>query len=816
VPDCYRFGQIEVRRLERRVLVNGLEVGLGARAFDVLMALVTHRNRLVSKSELLDTVWPGLVVEENNLQVQVSSLRKMFGNHAVATVQGHGYRFTLTPDNIDAADQIVSTPSASKPKHNLPAPLTSFVGREREMRELKTLFATTRLLTLTSMGGTGKTRLSLEFGVDVASEYADGVWLVELAALTDARLVPAAVAAVLGVMEVAGRSVMEALEQFVKDRTLLLILDNCEHLVEASAMVAKKLLQAGASVKVLASSRERLQVLGEAVYQVPSLDVPTLHINKNTQPNEAGLSEEAIAKFSQCEAVRLWLDRSRAVAPQFQVSANNAASIADICHRLDGIPLAIELAAARMYTMTVDDIALALHDRFALLTKGDITALPRQQTLRASIEWSVELLSRDERMLLQKLSVFAGGFTLPAAQALVLDQSIDVTTHLIQLVEKSLVIKGSEGTRYRLLETVRQYADEQLQLQDDASDTKWQHLNFYLALASEARPQLAGAHQATWFAKLDAERENLLAAHTHAAGLAKGAELGLNLAWSLKPYWVTRGYLGLGLQLTLEALSHPGASERNLARCRGRCDAGLLCVLMGKNDMARLNLEESYAIALELGDLKRVAIALQPLGMAAMGQGDMEAAHTYLKEALQLATMIGNPREIAAANSVYAQFLRVVGELDAAEPLYAASLMIARDLQDQEYIAISLLNLAMVSIEREQSERVTAMLLEALTICNAIGSKRTGQSIVDVAIGLAALHQQWQHAARYIGVAATLVSVTGLARDPADEAFLAPRLTEIQAALVTEEYDEAVALGRALSYDEAMSTLASWLTSLNH
>lgn len=810
MPDCYRFGQIEVRRLERRVLVNGLEVSLGARAFDVLMALVTHRHRLVSKSELLDTAWPGLVVEENNLQVQVSSLRKIFGNHAVATVQGHGYRFSLTPDNLDAADQIVGRPSASKPKHNLPAPLTSFVGREREMRELKNLFATTRLLTLTSMGGTGKTRLSLEFGVNVANEYADGVWLVELAALTDARLVPAAVAAVLGVMEVAGRSVMEALEQFVKDRALLLILDNCEHLVEASAMVAKKLLQAGSSVKVLASSRERLQVLGEAVYQVPSLEVPTFRGNK------ADLSEEAIAKFSQCEAVRLWLDRSRAVAPQFQVSANNAASIADICHRLDGIPLAIELAAARMYTMTVDDIALALHDRFALLTKGDITALPRQQTLRASIEWSVELLSHDERILLQKLSVFAGGFTLAAARALVLDQTIDVAAHLIRLVEKSLVIKGSEGTRYRLLETVRQYADEQLQLQDDANDTKEQHLNFYLALAGAARPQLAGAHQATWFAKLDAERENFLAAHTHAAGLATGAELGLNLAWSLKPYWVTRGYLGLGLQLTLEALSHPGASERNLARCRGRCDAGLLCVLMGKNDMARLNLEESYAIALELGDFKRVAIALQPLGMAAMGQGDMEAAHTYLKEALQLATTIGNPREIAAANSVYAQFLRVMGELDAAEPLYAASLTIARDLQDQEYIAISLLNLAMVSIEREQSERVTAMLLEALTICNAVGSKRTGQSIVDVAIGLAALHQQWQHAARYIGVAATLVSVTGLARDPADEAFLAPRLTEIQAALVTEDYDEAMALGRALSYDEAMTTLASWLTSLNH
>jgi len=812
VPDCYRFGQIEVRPLQRRVLVDGCEVGLGARAFDVLMMLIKHRARLVSKQELLDTVWPDLIVEENNLQVQVSSLRKILGNHALATVQGHGYRFTLTPDSIDPSD---SAPRANMPKHNLPASLTSFVGREREMRELKSLLSSTRLLTLTSMGGTGKTRLSLEFGGSVATDYDDGVWLVELAALTDARLVPAAVAAVFGVMEVAGRSVMDALEQFVKDRELLLILDNCEHLVEAAAMVAKKLLQAGGRVKVLASSRERLRVLGEAIYALPSLEVPRLQVRKSAEASEADLTEEALVKFSQCEAVRLWRDRSRAVAPQFEVRRENAAAIADICLRLDGIPLAIELAAARMYTMSVDDIAVALHDRFSLLTDGDITALPRQQTLRASIAWSVELLGHEERTLLQQLSVFAGGFTLAAVEALAIDESTLVNTHLTQLVEKSLVINDMNNKRYRLLETVRQYAYEQLQLQDDVPHTKRQHLHFYLALAESARPQLAGANQADWFALLDRERENLLAAHTHASGLADGAVLGLNLAWSLKPYWITRGYLGLGLQLTLEALSHAGASGRNLARCRGRCDAGWLCVLMGKNDMARLNLEESRAIALELADMKRVAIALQPLGLAAMGQGDMPAARAYLKEALQLATTIGNPREVAAANSVYAQFLRVMGELDEAAPLYAASLIIARELQDHEYVAISLLNVAMVCIERQQGDRVPAMLLEALTIGEAIGSKRIGQSTIDVAIGLAALNQDWQYAARYIGVAATLVSVTGLTRDPADEAFVAPRVAQIQSSLATKDYQLAVAAGRAQNYDDAINTLQAWLTQLS-
>jgi predicted ATPase/DNA-binding winged helix-turn-helix (wHTH) protein len=809
-PASYRFGQIEVRPAERRILVNGQSVSVGARAFDLLVMLITHRHRVVSKDELLDSVWPGVIVEENNLQVHVSGLRKILGNQAIATVPGHGYRLTLAPDNIEAVND---APRARKQRHNLPASLTSFVGREREMRELITLLASSRLVTLTSMGGTGKTRLSLQLGAEIADNYADGVWLVELAALTDARLVPAAVAAVLGVMEVSGRSVMEALEQFVKDRQLLVIFDNCEHLVEAAAMVAKKLLQAGRGVQVLASSRERLQVLGETTYVVPSLCVPTLI---DSQSNTINFSDAVLAEFSHNEAVRLWLDRARAVEPQFQVTAKNAAAIADICRRLDGIPLAIELAAARMYAMSVEHIAAQLHDRFSLLTGGDRTAMPRQQTLRASIDWSVDMLGSEERALFLKLSVFAGGWTLPAVAALVNGKPSDVTAHLIQLVEKSLVIKDADNERYRLLETVREYAHEQLQLQGEADNAKRVHINFYLALAEIARPQLAGAKQGEWLAKLDAERENLLAAHTHAGVMVDGAPLGLSLAWALKPYWITRGYLGLGLQLTLEALSHPSAVERNLARCRGRCDAGWLCVLMGKNDVARLNLEESYAIALELDDMKRVAIALQPLGLAAMGQGDLTSARAYLKQAITLAQTIGNPREIAAANSVYGQFLRVVGELDAAEPLYAESLAIARDLQDPEYIAISLLNLAMVFIERQHGERVPIMLLEALTTAEDIGSKRIGQSIVDVAIGLAALNGDWHNAARYVGVAVTLAIVTGLQRDAADEAFLTPRLLQIQSALTATEYALALAAGSAFTYSEMTAALRAWLIINQH
>ncbi len=415
MAQSYRFGQVEVRPAERRLLVDGQSAVVGARAFDLLITLIEQRDRVVSKDELLALVWPGLVVEENNLQVQVSTLRKLLGPHALATIAGRGYRFAIKLD--DDINAINDTGTIKTPKHNLPAQLNSFVGREREIGELKELLATTRLVTLTSMGGTGKTRLSLQVAAEILGDYPDGVWLVELDSLTDARLVPEAVASVLGVKEEAGRPVLEALEKYVRDRRLLLILDNCEHLVEACAALAKKLLRSGRAVQVLASSRERLHVMGETAYPVPSLAVPDpLSLIGNATDDSTSVANHLNA-FKQNEAVRLFIDRATAAQPAFQVTLKSAAAVADICRHLDGIPLAIELAAARVYAMSVEQIAARLGDRFNLLTGGDKTSMPRQHTLRASIDWSFDLLSAPERALLLQLSVFAGGWTLQKLSA---------------------------------------------------------------------------------------------------------------------------------------------------------------------------------------------------------------------------------------------------------------------------------------------------------------------------------------------------------------------------------------------------------------
>src|SRR6185369_7239029 len=391
--------------------------------------------RIVTKNELLDMVWPGLVVEENNLQVQVSSLRKLLGAQSVATVPGRGYRFTLEPEIDDSAPALALPPR----RHNLPAQLTSFIGRQRQIADVCETLTLMRLVTLVSVGGAGKTRLSQQVGARLLLEFPDGVWFVELAPVSDERRVPHALASVLGVKEDAGRPMIEALMRYAQGRRILVILDNCEHVLKASAELAKQLLQSGEHVRILASSREPLHIAGEAIHQVGVLD--------------------------DSEAMRLFVDRTAAVQPAFEVTTQNSHHVAEICRRLDGLPLAIELAAARMRAMSVEAVSARLADCFRVLTGGDTTALPRQQTLRASIDWSYDLLDLPERVLLRRLAVFAGGWTLEAAEGVAAGGDVDtdaVVDLLTRLVDQSLVEFDRDAGRYRLLETVRQYAHELL------------------------------------------------------------------------------------------------------------------------------------------------------------------------------------------------------------------------------------------------------------------------------------------------------------------------------------------------------------------
>ena len=686
--------------------------------------------------------------------------------------------------------------------NNLPQQVTSFVGRESALAEIAKLLGNVRLLTLLGVGGLGKSRLSLQVAADVADQFPEGVWLIELASLNDERLVPQAVASVLGVKEEAGRAVSEALLKAVKDRRLLLILDNCEHVLSACAELTKQLLQAAPQLKILASSREALHVGGEQTYPVPPLAVPDLTRTVVT------------AELTQYEAIRLFVDRAEAAQPSFRVTDHNAATIVAICHRLDGIPFAIELAAARVRSLSVESIAERLSDRFRLLTGGDRTALPRQQTLRASLDWSYDLLSEHERALLQRLAVFAGGWTLEAAEAVGSGREIgegQVLDLLTRLVEKSLVELEAEGARYRQLETVRRYAQERLDASNEADEVRTRHLAFYLTLAEQAGPELVGPAQREWLARLDLEFENLLTAHAWCDHAEGGSELGLRLVHSVKFYWVNRGLLGLGRRITVEALARSGAQERGAARCRGLFNTGQVCCFMGQYDEAQAYLEESLAIAREIGDRGRIEMALQLLGMASLGRADLPAAREHLEEALVLAKELGNKRELAAALNGIAQLHRVEGELDAAEPLYEQVLALARELGDRESVAIGLLNLAMVSIERRLGDRARTTLLQVLSIAVEVGSKPAAQGVFEVSAGLASLSKEWQRAARFFGMAEAQTERTGLHRDPADDAFLAPRVAKAREALGAATFAAVEAAGRALTYEGAIDDARSWL-----
>ena len=686
--------------------------------------------------------------------------------------------------------------------NNLPQQVTTFIGREREQEQVKAALKKTRLLTLTGIGGIGKTRLSLQVAADVINEFADGVWFVELAPITDGNLVPQAVATILGVKEETGRALTEALVACARGRQLLLVLDNCEHLVSACAELARQLLQAGPQFSILATSREPLNIAGEAIYTVPPLSVPSL---------DGSMTTDSIMRF---EAVHLFVERAKAMHASFRHSDQSMPAIVEICQHLDGIPLALELAAARVRALSVEEIAARVNDRFRLLTSGNRTAQPRQQTLRAMIDWSYDLLTEKERMLLRRLAVFAGGWTLEAAEGVGSGGGIDesaVLDLLTDLVDKSLVMVDAGGSRYRFLETVRQYAQELLIKAGEEEAVRARHLRFFLALAEEARPELVGPHQAVWLDRLDLERENLLAAHAWCMHAKGGGESALSLINGVKLYWASRGQLGLRYRLTVEALAHADAQERNLARCRGLFNAGQACYFMGRYDEATGFLEESLAIARERVDKANIEAALSLLGLASLGRGDITKARRYIVEALARAREQRNKHEIAAAANGLAQFHRVVGELDAAEPLYEEVLGLARDIGDKELVAIAKLNLAMVAISRGAFDQARGNLLDAMVIAKETGSRPMGQSAIEVTAGLAASHRKWEAAAQFFGAAEAQVIQTGLHRDPADEAFLGPLMARARDALGAGSFNVAEAGGRALSIEDAMREAEAFL-----
>ena len=595
--------------------------------------------------------------------------------------------------------------------NNLPTHLTSFIGRENEIAEIKQDLKEHRLVTLTGSGGTGKTRLSLQVAADVLDSFPNGVWFIELAPLADPDLIPQTILSEIGIVEQQGKDPLDVLKEYLQDKQTLIVLDNCEHLVSASAQVVNALLRAAPKIKVLASSREALGVRGEVSYPVPSLSLP----NPKHLPTIEGLS--------QYEAVRLFIDRALLVAPHFAVDKDNALHIAQICHRLDGIPLAIELAAARIKMLSVDQISKRLDDRFRLLTGGARTALPRQQTLRALIDWSYDLLSENERLLLRRLSVFAGGWTLEAAEEICSGDGIetyDVLDLLAQLLNKSLalVMEGpqSRETRYRMLETIRHYAREKHLEADGSEIVRNRHLSYFVKLAEQAELELFRSNQIFWLNKLDDEIDNFRIALEWA--FAINVESGLRIASSLWRFWDVRGYLkevGDWLHQLLE-----GYHIADTPHARSLAIYAFSNAQQGNFPETIKLAEQSLELARALSDDQTEAFSLSFLGRFTLAQGNVKAGILFLEESLMLYKKLGD--KIGQADVT--NWLSISNNQNWERQLAYAkeSLELNRELGNLSGIAACLILIARTTIWEGDLSSPAPWLKEALSICRQIGN----------------------------------------------------------------------------------------------
>jgi predicted ATPase/class 3 adenylate cyclase len=735
--------------------------------------------------------------------------------------------------------------------NNLPQQATSFIGRERELADAKRLLEGTRLLTLLGMGGLGKTRLSLQIAADVLEKYPDGVWFIDLAPIKDPALVATTAAKVLGVREEAGKPLTQTLCAHVKEHKLLLILDNCEHLVSASASLAEELLRSAPEVRILATSREGLHIRGEQTYPVLPLAVPDRKADAGT--------------LLRSDAVQLFVERARLQKPDFSVTEREAPELAELCARLDGIPLALELAAARLRSLSVADINARLHNRFKLLTGGSRTALERQQTLHALVNWSYDLLQENEQIVLDRLSVFAGGFDLEAAEAVCGADPIapeDVLDLVSSLVEKSLVMVEQEidGSRYGLLETIKEFArahlasryglagtikeiaSEHLKERDDVAATAARHCDYYLGIAKTARAKLQDAGQAEWTRRLEVELDNLRAAIALALAGKVDPVIAVKFEVALMNFRILRGYATEGRNNIRAALALPGLPD--IACCHALYVGGALATRQGDHAGAMTMLTECLALRRALGDPRETAGTLSTLSVAHLQQGDAAMARERAQEALgifrELGVQVGEAIVLVQLGEIcvqqgddvqaqkhFEQCLTLAqgikhqelesecernlgeialgaGDLQAARARFTRSLQVCRDAEDKRDEALALWSLGRADAAGGDHEAARSRLTEALCAFGALEMRAEAlDCLEDFAAFLHGVGASYA-AVQLLAAAGTLRQALAFKRSPRREAQWQKNADAARAVLGETAFNAAWSAGSAWTLDAAI------------
>jgi predicted ATPase/DNA-binding CsgD family transcriptional regulator len=688
--------------------------------------------------------------------------------------------------------------------HNLPNPPTSFVGREHELFEAVRLLDTTRLLTLIGVGGCGKTRLALQVAIRQTDVFEDGVCWVDLVGLSESALVTQSVAQALDLREASRESLLETLTNYLKAKRLLLVLDNCEHLLAACRELVDALLRACPLLKVLTTSREPLAIAGELTWLVPALSLPD--VTRLPQHDH-----HLAAEFGRYDAIRLFVERAQAVLPTFTLTNQNAMAVTQVCQRLDGMPLAIELAAARVNVLAVQQIAQRLDDRFALLAGGNRTALiPRHQTLRATMDWSYDLLSESERILFRRLSVFAGGFGIEAAEeigagdGLRQNNILDLLSHLI---DKSLVVADTQQrneARYHLLETIRQYASDKLHEAGEADTVRDRHLEFFIQFAETAETQLGGAEQVQWLDRLEPDHDNFRAALKWSEESGR-AMIGLRLAVALLSFWCVRGSYSEGWQYFAALLARPESLERTAARAKALTVAADLLPWGPSNYATALALlQESLAIGQEVGDRSAIAGSLSLLSLAALSRDDYAAAQAFAEEAVPMWHELGNETGIALVHAYLGDALTYQGNDEQAQAYYEESLTRFTELRDKNLMAYVFRRKGLAALHHGANLKAAELCGESLALNQEIGSYSGIVASIAALAAVGAARGKMAYATRLLGVVETSL-VSGNVQIMALDRSQFDRTVAIAHAQLREAtFAQAWAEGQAMTLEQAV------------